>query len=315
MRDKLVRQAKEYLLIIEERSKKLSLPGLDNIPLYDVAVFFFRGLLKGAITTRASAVAFSFYLAIFPAIIFVFTLIPYIPVDNFQENLISLLQDLMPTNAYLTFKDILEDIITQPRGGLLSFGFVLALLFSTNGFSSLIDAFNATYHDVETRSWFAQRLISIYLVIIIFVLSFAAVLLITLGQQALELLLFHDFLQDSFSKFLFWFGKWVVVIALLLFAYSFLYYLGPVRKKGWRFISAGSTLATVFSIIISIGFSFYINNFGNYNTLYGSIGTILVILMWLYLNSVALLIGFELNASIRDARSGNSTSLSHFVKS
>ncbi len=294
---------------VEEKSKNISFPGLDGIPLYDVAVFFIRGLMKGALTTRASAVAFSFYLAIFPAIIFVFTLIPYIPIDNFQENLIALLQDLMPTNAYATFQEILEDIITKPRGGLLSVGFVLALLFSTNGFSSLIDAFNATYHDIETRTWFAQRAISFALVIIIFLLSFSAVILITFGQQLLELMLTKELLHDSFSRIIFWAGKWVVVIALLLFAYSSLFYLGPVRKKGWRFISAGSTLATTISILISVGFSYYINNFGNYNSLYGSIGTVLVILMWLYLNSVALLIGFELNASIRNARTGNQTSV------
>jgi membrane protein len=207
----------------------------------------------------------------------------------------------MPQNAFLSIQDTLQDIITNQRGGLLSFGFVAALLFSTNGFNSMIDAFNATKHTFETRSWLAQRLISTVLVLIMFTLTTAAVLLIVLSNWGLNFLVEQNILELNFTYYLLEFGKWIIILALFFFSISFLYYLAPAKKGRWRFISAGSSLATLLSVITSLGFSFYINNFGRYNSLYGSIGTILVILMWLYLNSIILLIGFELNASISGA--------------
>ncbi|MEA3444979.1 MAG: YihY/virulence factor BrkB family protein [Bacteroidota bacterium] len=296
----------KYFLDIAERliekAKKVTLPGFDGVPLYDVLYFFFRGLMEGSLTTRASAIAFSFYLALFPALIFVFTLIPYIPIENFQVELLSLLESVMPQNAYLTFKETLEDIITHQSGSWLSIGFFAAIIFSTNGFNSMIDAFNATRHTLETRSWLAQRMIAAVLVIIIFTLTLLAVLLIVINRWASDFLVEYEIIQSNFTIYLLITGKWIVTLALFFFSISFLYYLAPAKKHKFRFISAGSTLATLLTILISLGFSFYINNFGRYNALYGSIGTILVILMWLYLNSITLLIGFELNASIKNAR-------------
>ena len=285
-----------------EKAQQITLPGFDGVPLYDALYFFVRGLMEGSLTTRASAIAFSFYLALFPAIIFVFTLIPYIPVDDFQVQLLSLLEEVMPHNAYLTFKETLEDIITKQSGSWLSIGFFAALIFSTNGFNSMIDAFNATRHSIEVRSWWAQRLIALVLVIIIFSLTLLAVLLIVASQAVLQFLVENEILEKNFTFYLLAGGRWIVILALFFFSISFLYFLAPAKKDKFRFISAGSSLATLLSILISVGFSFYINNFGRYNALYGSIGTILVLLMWLYLNSITLLVGFELNASIKNAR-------------
>lgn len=302
---KQIRIVKYFLDITEpivDKAKKITLPGFDGVPLYDVVYFFVRGLMEGSLTTRASGIAFSFYLALFPALIFVFTLIPYIPIDNFQVELMSLLQSVLPNNAYLTFEETLQDIITNQRGSLLSIGFFAAMIFSTNGFNSMIDAFNATKHTIEVRSWFAQRAISFVLVIIIFTLTLTSVSLIVASQWAIDFLVDHGLLKDNFTIILLATGKWIIILALFFFSISFLYYLAPAKKDKFRFISAGSTLATLLTILISVGFSYYINNFGRYNALYGSIGTILVILMWLYLNSITLLIGFELNASIKNAK-------------
>ncbi|MCF8373908.1 MAG: YihY/virulence factor BrkB family protein [Bacteroidales bacterium] len=302
---KQIRIVKYFLDITEpivDKAKKITLPGFDGVPLYDVVYFFVRGLMEGSLTTRASGIAFSFYLALFPALIFVFTLIPYIPIDNFQIELMSLLQSILPKNAYLTFEETLQDIITNQRGSLLSIGFFAAMIFSTNGFNSMIDAFNATKHTIEVRSWLAQRMISFVLVIIIFTLTLTSVSLIVASQWAMDFLVEHEILKDNFTIILLATGKWIIILALFFFSISFLYFLAPAKKDKFRFISAGSTLATLLTILISVGFSYYINNFGRYNALYGSIGTILVILMWLYLNSITLLIGFELNASIKNAK-------------
>lgn len=287
-----------YLNVWIRYSKQVSFPGLDRVPVYNVLLFFYHGLTRGSLTTRASAVAFNFYLALFPAIIFIFTLIPYIPIDGFQQTMLDLIENLLPSMAFLSLQETITDIITIQRGSLLSIGFLAALFFSTNGFNSLIDAFNATYHSVEGRSWWAQRLISILLVIIIFTLTITSVLLIMFGEMISDYLIEKDWIIDSFWLMLFQFSRWLIILALFFFAISFLYYLAPSAKERYRFISAGSTLATVLCVLISLAFSFYINHFNSYNTLYGSIGTILIILMWLYFNAFGLLIGFELNVSI-----------------
>lgn len=284
-----------------ERAENISLPFFDGVPVYDVALFFWRSIVDGAITTRASAIAFSFFIAFFPTILFFFTLIPYIPIENFHDELFRLIQEVVPESTYETIEDTVTDIILRPRGGLLSFGFVLALVFSTNGLASMMSAFDATIHSINRRSWISQRLAATLLLMILAVLLTLAIALLTGGQFAISYLQELDLLRDSFTIFLLNFGKWVVIIALFFFAYSFLYYMAPAKKTRWRFISAGSTLATILSIMAMAGFSYYINNFSQYNKLYGSIGTLLIILFLMYIMSLILLVGFELNASIYEA--------------
>lgn len=283
-------------------TKKLVIPGFDGIPLYDVGTFFIKGLQKGSLTTRAASLSFTFFLALFPAIIFFFTIIPYIPVENFQDTLLAMLKDMMPASAYDTVKITLEDIILRQRGGLLSVGFILALYFSTNGVNSMIIEFNNSYHAIETRNWFVRRMISIFLVILISLMIIISILLITTGTFALNFLQEHNILRDNFIIFLLQLGRWIVVMALIFFSISFLYYFAPAKHTKFRLFSAGSTLATILSLITSLGFNYYVSNFSKYNTLYGSIGTLIVILVWINFNALVLLIGFELNASILNAR-------------
>lgn len=287
------------------RAEKISLPFFDGVPLYDVALFFWRSIYEGSITTRASAIAFSFFIALFPFLIFLFTLIPYIPIDNFQNELLILIKDLVPVSTYETIEDTLTDIITRPRGDLLSIGFFMALIFSTNGLASMMSAFDATIHSIYRRSWLSQRFAALLMLLVLSVLLTFAIGLLTGGQQLIGYLEDRYILHDRLTVYIITFGKWVVILALFFFAYSFLYYMAPAKKTKWRFISAGGTLATVLSIITFIGFTFYINNFSQYNKLYGSIGTLLIILLLMYVMSVILLVGFELNASIYSARTQN----------
>jgi len=283
------------------KAKKITLPGFDRMPLYDVMVFFWRSIVDGALTTRASAIAFSFFVALFPAIIFLFTLIPYIPIENFQNELFLLIQDMVPEATFVAIKETVLDILTRQRGGLLSLGFLMAFVFSTNGFASMMSAFDASLHSFERRTWIGQRLIALLLLAILSVLVTVAIALITSGQHVINYLALNGFLRDQFIIFMLSVGKWVVIVFLFFIANSFLYYLAPAKKTKWRFVSAGGTLATLLSVITFIGFSYYINNFGQYNKLYGSIGTLLVILLLMYILSLILLVGFELNASINEA--------------
>lgn len=279
-------------------SKRIHFPGFQGIPLYDVVKFFFHGVRESDLNLRASAVAYSLFMALFPTIIFFFTLIPYIPIENFQESLFSLMSRVLPENAFSAAQDTIRDIITKQRGGLLSIGFISALYFSTSGFNALISAFNATSHDVEQRTAFQQRLASLYLVIICTLLMTMAIGLIIFSEYAMDML----FEKGQFSYYVVQIGRLVILFALCYLIISFTYYLGPSRKSRWKFASAGSMLATWLMVITSLGFTFYVNNFGNYNKLYGSIGTLIVVLLWIYINSLVILVGFELNASIHQAK-------------
>ena len=287
-------------------SKKIILPGFDGLPLYDVARFFIKGLYEGYITSRASSVSFNFFLAIFPSLLFLFTIIPFIPIEHFQQTLLDLIRDLVPQSAFNTVQSTVEDIIIRPHGGLLSIGFVLTLYFSTNGINSLIDAFNSTYHTLETRSWIKQRLISTMLVFIISIVLIISIGLMTFGTAVLSLVLPEHLWTSAIYAGFIWFLKWLVILLTLFFTISFVYYLAPAKKRHFRFISAGSTLATILMILTTLGFNYYVDNFAKYNVLYGSIGTLMIVLLWIYFNSFSLLIGFELNASIYNAKKGKS---------
>jgi len=310
MKNKLKKKILNWLPVVTflNLTKKLILPGFDGMPIFNVADFFIHGLRKGAIQTRASALSFDFFLAIFPTVIFIFTLIAYIPVHGFQDELLGLLSDLMPKNAFDAVNSTLEDIIKQQRSGLLSIGFIVAMYFSTNGVHAMMDAFNKTYHTVETRSPLIQRLYSIMITLILSVLTFTAILLIIFGTKTLSFLESRGFIKEAFTYYLLISSQWIVIISLIFFAISILYYFGPSRKTRYRFFSVGSTVATILTIIASLVFSIFIDNFSQYNKLYGSIGALIVILLWIRFNSMILLIGFELNASIHIAKHSSSES-------
>jgi membrane protein len=285
-----------------EKLNNLVLPGFDGVPISHVISFVIKGFRKGVLVTRASSIAFNLLIALLPASIFLFTLIPFIPIPNFQQELIRLFENILPANAFNFLETTIIDIVTHKSGGLLLFMFIATVIFSTNGIHAVIHAFVVSAHNFTTRSWFNQRKISILLlIIVVFLISTAGSLLI-FGKMAMNRLVVLHIIKRNIVIYLLVFLKWIVIIFLLFLAISCLYYLAPAKKTGFRFFSAGSTLATFLFILTSLGFSAFVNNFGQYNKLYGSIGTLMVLLAWLYLNSIAILIGFELNVSIKAAR-------------
>lgn len=283
-------------------SKEVRFLGFDGLPLYDVMAFFIKGMQKGWLNLRASAVAFNFILAIFPAIIFLFTLIAYIPVDGFQQQLLEMMQVLLPESVFTSISETFQDIITRQRGGLLSITVVSALYFSTNGVSTLIDSFNTTYHTIESRPYLIQRALALLITIILVLFTVIALALIIFGQMGMEFITDQGWLEDGWARFSLNLGRWIVIVALMFFAISVLYFFGPAKQTKWRFFSAGSSLATLLVLLTSLGFTYFVESFGQYNKLYGSIGTLVIVMLWMQLNSIALLIGFELNASIEDAK-------------
>lgn len=286
---------------IKTYTQKLIIPGFDGLSLYEVSMFFYKGLLEGAITTRASSLAFNFFLAFFPSIIVIFTLIPFVPIEGFQEQLFVLMMDILPPLTFDATKSILDDIVNNEQGGLLSLTFVLALYFSTNGVNAMITGFNATYHLSDKRTWWQLRLLSFALTLVLAIILILTIIFQLFSQGFMSSLVSEGYLQQ-YSVDIILYAKWLILVFVLFVSYSILFYYGPADKKGWKFWSAGSITATALSVISSLGFSYYVTNFAQYNQLYGSIGTLLVILLWMYFNSIILLLGFELNASIVSAK-------------
>ena len=282
-------------------TKKLIIPGFEGLSLYEVSMFFYKGLVKGALTTRASSLAFNFFLAFFPSIIVLFTLIPFVPIEGFQEQLFVLMRDILPPLTFDATKSILDDIVNNEQGGLLSLTFVLALYFSTNGVNAMITGFNATYHLTDRRPWWQLRLLSFTLTLVLAILLVLTIIFQLFSQGFMSNLVSEGYLHQ-YSVDIILYAKWLILVFVLFISYSILFYYGPADKKGWKFLSTGSIITTFLSVISSLGFSYYVNNFAQYNQLYGSIGTLLVILLWMYFNSIILLLGFELNASIVSAK-------------
>ena len=288
------------LTLISNWAKKIKPWGFQKLSVYDVAIFFWKGLINGAITTRASSLAFNFFLAFFPAIIFLFTLLPYIPIDGLQENLIDILSSVLPHSTNEIATKTIDDIINNPRGGLLSIGFILALYFSTNGVNSLIEAFNSSYHVQESRSILYQRFLALILTLILSAMVLITITLIIFGKSYLNYLIINEVISAS-NMYLFTILKWTLLSICLLIGISTVFHLGPNLERKLIFISPGTIFATLFIIITSVVFSIYISYFSQYNQIYGSIGTLIIILLWIYFNSIILLTGFELNVSIINA--------------
>ena len=286
---------------IIEVVKKIKPLGFTGLSLYDVSIFFIKGLQEGAITTRASSLAFNFFLAFFPSIIVFFTLIPYIPIDGFQQTLMEIISNVLPPSTNSATFSTLEDIINNQRGGLLSIGFILALYFSTNGMSSLIQAFNSSYHIRENESIIKHQMLSILLTIVISAIVFLTIILIIFGKAAIVYMIDYQLINEN-KLVLLNAAKWVILIFMLFLGITTIFNLGPAIKSQIKIFSPGAILATLFIILTSIVFSYYIDNFSQYNKIYGSIGTLIIILLWIYFNAIFLLIGFELNASIFNAK-------------
>jgi membrane protein len=204
----------------------------------------------------------------------------------------------MPHNAYDVFESTITDIIKKQNGKLFSFGFLTTLFFATNGVSRLMQAFNKSSLIKETRSYLRRRWVALVLTVVISIALLIAVGIMIAGHKIL-ISLKHEFHSNAHGWFIaIALLKWIMVIIIFFVTVSLLYRYGPAHKQRWNFLSPGSILATGLAVLTSLGFTFYINNFSSYNSVYGSIGTLIVVMIWLYLNSLIILIGFELNASI-----------------
>ena len=284
--------------------KSIKLPKMEGLSVFDLFKIYYVGIINGALTTRASSIAFNFFMAIFPFLLFIIILIPYIPISSFQSDFLEVLNNTLPPNTSDFFnKNIFENINNQTRGGLLSSVFLVSMLLMANGVSAVFSGFQNSYHKQINRNFFNQYLYAFGVsVILVFVL-----IITIIGLGFLEIYVFHpiydkfNFSNDSYDLTLLNSIKFIFFISMVYLSIAILYFFGTKNNKT-NFFSVGALMTTLLIIINSYLFGIYIENFPSYNQLYGSIGALLILLFYSWLNSIILLLGSELNVSLSRLR-------------
>jgi membrane protein len=296
----------KYTNRVLDWSKSYKMPGSDGVPLFDIGKFIYEETKKDNITTRANSIAFSLFIAIFPSIIFLFTLLPYLPfTEDYTAAIGKSTESLMPKNAHSYVMSIIHDITKIKRGGLLSLGFGLALYFSSNGILSLMKGFDKSYKEsFSNRSIIYKRVIALLLTILLGIIFIFSIVLLIVGRSVFIEVgdMVHN---DKVTSILFDFIRLVTALGISYLGLNMLYHFGPSLRKKLPFFNPGCLVASVLSLLTSVLFAYFINNFGQFNEVYGSIGALIVVLLWLKINAFILLVGFELNAAIavnRDIR-------------
>ena len=264
---------------------------LYGFSLYELLNLYFTGILKGSITTRAGSISFSFFMAFFPFLLFVLNLIPFIPIDNFDQIFLDLLESLIPKESSAFFHDIFIDINSNKRSGLLSTTLFFSIILIGSGVNSVFAGFSDSYHIEFSRNFIKQYL---YAIMVGFILV-VVVLFATVFSIAFDFLIARDI---SIISYLFLFLKYLFLMIVALIAFSSLYFFGTIQGRNLRFISPGSFMTTFLLVISTYFFGIYIDNFANYNELYGSIGALIIMMLYIWINSISLLLGFELNVVI-----------------
>lgn len=307
----LLRNIKERIRLhpLFQKLQTVSFPGLQKVPVLEVARNFKTSLSSSRITMRAAAVSFDFFMALFPTIIFLFTLTAYLPIDNFDELLLDAMRDVLPPYTFLAIEQTILDIISIQRGGLLSFGFLFALFYATNGITSLIQSFNALSFAKETRPGWKIRLLALMLTLIIVILLVIAISLMIFTNIALDYLIRENIISDGINSTLIQIGKWLVLYLLILFSICFLYFVGPAGGVKPSFFSPGALVVSVLIMLLLFGFGFFVNNFSTWNTVYGSVGALIAVLVLINANALIILAGHEFNAVVFHLKRQRSASL------
>jgi membrane protein len=285
---------------IISRSKKTFLPGLNGFSLFDVWHAFFQQLKRTSLTERASGISFNIVMAIPPTLIFIFTLIPYLPISKqFINQLFSLIRDIVPgekNNSVIIH--FLRDFINRPRNELLSTGLLLAIFFSSNAMMGVLRSFDKNYLGFRTRKFINKRKVALQLTLIVFVLIFICILLLVAQSAVLKWVGVKGVTIRSIIENI----RWILLILLTFFIVSFIYRHGPALSKKWKLLTPGAVFATSLMIFATWLVSYWVTHFSNYNKLYGSIGAIFILMSLIYANSLALLMGFELNVTLANMK-------------
>lgn len=281
-------------------SKRIKLPGLEGLTLFDFNNLYASGIVRGTFSPRASSIAYSFFVALFPFLLFILNLIPYIPIEGFQTRFLIFIEQHLPPQTADLFYPVIADIAVNPRGGLLSFVIILSILLAANGVNAIFSAFEYSFHVTINRNFFKQYGISLMVSLFLASLLVFTVAVILYGEYIINDLKGRAYLTND----LFWISilQVTVFVVMIYIVIATLYYFGTKEGKISKFFSLGAFVTTLLFMLTTYLFGVYINNFSTYNELYGSLGALLIMLLYIWINSNLLLLGFELNLSLQRLR-------------
>jgi membrane protein len=277
--------------------KGIVLPGFEGVSLFDSFNFFRRQIFSNKFYSKASAISFSFVMALPPLLLFLFTLIPFLPLPG--DRIIKVLDEMLllmspNTQVQQSVSKVMYDFLHHKQNVLLSFSVLLTLYYSSNGMMGLMNTFEKKDPGFRQRHWIRQRGIAILLTLMLILACILAPAFM-LFQYWLASSLEWEFLRSNLAvKFI----AYTLIILMCLLTVSFTYKFGTATESKTRLISPGAVIATFLIIVTTLVFFYAVNNLVNYDKIYGSIGTLIVFLVWINFVAQILLIGFELNASI-----------------
>ena len=282
--------------------KKIILPGFEGMSLYDLVETYILGIVKGTFSARVGAISFSFFMALFPFLLFLLNLIPYVPIvipsvtlQDFQQEFLVFISDALPSQTSIFISQVFNDIAGNPRGGLLSSVFVLSLFLMTNGINAVFSGFEHSYHNTINRNFFRQYIVALGVSIIV-----ALLLIVTVIVTIYFSYLVNKYAAGVIDDTVFWItiGKYAFLVLMVFLTVSTLFYFDTTEGKESKYFSPEAFMTTLLSLLATYLFGIYIDNFSQYNQLYGSIGALLIMMLYIWLNANLLLLGFELNASL-----------------
>ena len=282
--------------------KKVILPGFEGMTLFDLIHTYLTGIVKGTLSARAGSIAYSFFMALFPALLFLLNLIPIIPIANFQKKFMNFIYELIPQQSLAFFEPVIQDISQNPRGGLLSFVAVLALFLMANGVNAIFSGFEGSYHIEINRNFISQYATALGVSIILALLLLTTISVLIYFEYLLHILNENEIVSNTMDVTLVSLGSYLFFVIMIYVTVATLYYFGTKAGKRNRFFSIGAWMTTILFMLTTYLFGIYIDNFSNYNELYGSIGALLIMMLYIWLNSNLILLGFELNASLQKLR-------------
>jgi membrane protein len=283
-------------------TKAIKLKSLEGLSLYDILELYVLGIFKGAFSYRASAIAFSFFMALFPFALFILNLIPFIPLENFQADFLEFVEEGVPPNTYDAIEAILKDIMETSHQGLLSSGFILSILLMTNGINAILGGFEMSAHITITRGFFRQYFISLAISLVLSMILLITVAAIVIAEVMIQKINIRGYVADV--SVIEW-SRYGFILLMILITTSILYKFGAKETSSIAFISYGAVFTTILIVVSSYVFGIYVTKFAKYNELYGSIGTLLVLMFYIWINCMVLLLGFELNATISKLKRKN----------
>lgn len=283
-------------------TQRVKLPWLEGLSLYELLRLYIIGIAQGAFSYRAGAIAFSFFMALFPFALFILNLIPFIPIEGFQDNFLEFIEQNVPPNTYDSIRNIVDDILNNSYQGLLSWGFILSIFLMSNGINAILGGFESSYHITITRSIIKQYLISVALSLLLSLILIVTVAAIVIAEVLMLKIELHQFIGDiTFIQV----TSYGFVTLMLLITTSILFKFATQQTRQVSFISIGSVFTTLLILLSSYIFGIYVVKFAKYNELYGSIGTLLILMFYIWINCMVLLLGFELNATINKFKRKN----------